>query len=153
PPAVTATFTVPQGSQTLNIPAGENFTQTLIPQNAQGQPLPSQSARNYINSLMTTGRPMFVAVDNIERAANPRGAMAALSAVLDNQVMVQQGGVAGAANLQYGMTLQDQVAQTGAGRQIIVDIPNPANGGMVGRISIGEDINPLPRDRIIFNYD
>lgn len=32
-------------------------------------------------------------------------------------------------------------------------IPSPAGGGAVGRTKISEDNNPLPRDRVIFNYD
>ncbi len=34
-----------------------------------------------------------------------------------------------------------------------VDIPNPGAGGVVGRPRLSEDLNPLPRDRFIFNYD
>jgi hypothetical protein len=36
---------------------------------------------------------------------------------------------------------------------ILVNTPNPAVGGSVGRIQVAEDINPLPRDRLIFAYD
>lgn len=34
-----------------------------------------------------------------------------------------------------------------------IGIPNPADGGNVGRTKIADDNNPLPRDRVIFNYD
>jgi hypothetical protein len=32
-------------------------------------------------------------------------------------------------------------------------VPNPGAGGVVGRQKISEDLNPMPRDRLIFNYD
>jgi hypothetical protein len=32
-------------------------------------------------------------------------------------------------------------------------IPNPSGGGKVGRLQTAEDINILPRDRFLFNYD
>ena len=32
-------------------------------------------------------------------------------------------------------------------------IPNPSDGGAVGRLKIADDNNPLPRDRFILNYD
>jgi len=32
-------------------------------------------------------------------------------------------------------------------------VPLPGGGGVVGRTKISEDNNPLPRDRVIFNYD
>ena len=38
-------------------------------------------------------------------------------------------------------------------RTVILDVPSPAGGGVVGRTKISEDNNPLPRDRIIFDYD
>ncbi|MGA2253265.1 MAG: hypothetical protein ABSG53_01275 [Thermoguttaceae bacterium] len=36
---------------------------------------------------------------------------------------------------------------------IAIDIPNPGAGGVVGRTKIGEDDSPMPRDRILFDYD
>jgi hypothetical protein len=36
---------------------------------------------------------------------------------------------------------------------IVVLIPSPADGGLVGRTKISDDNNPLPRDRVIVNYD
>jgi hypothetical protein len=38
-------------------------------------------------------------------------------------------------------------------RFLVLDLPTPAAGGVVGRTKISEDNNPLPRDRFIFNYD
>jgi len=35
----------------------------------------------------------------------------------------------------------------------VVNIPDPAAGGVVGRYKPSEDTNPMPRDRFIFNYD
>lgn len=32
-------------------------------------------------------------------------------------------------------------------------LPTPSSGGLVGRTKIAEDNSPLPRDRVIFNYD
>jgi hypothetical protein len=37
--------------------------------------------------------------------------------------------------------------------QLFINVPNPGSGGVVGRPKISEDLNPLPRDRFIFNYD
>jgi hypothetical protein len=34
-----------------------------------------------------------------------------------------------------------------------VDVPDPSAGGVVGRTKISDDNNPLPRDRVIFDYD
>jgi len=34
-----------------------------------------------------------------------------------------------------------------------LDIPNPGAGGVVGRTKIGEDTSPMPRDRILFDYN
>lgn len=36
---------------------------------------------------------------------------------------------------------------------VMISVPNPGMGGVVGLITIAEDNNPLPRDRFIFNYD
>jgi hypothetical protein len=36
---------------------------------------------------------------------------------------------------------------------IIVLLPNPSGGGVVGRTKISDDNNPLPRDRFILNFD
>jgi hypothetical protein len=36
---------------------------------------------------------------------------------------------------------------------LVVTIPSPSAGGVVGRTKIADDNSPLPRDRIIFNYD
>jgi hypothetical protein len=36
---------------------------------------------------------------------------------------------------------------------IIVLLPNPSGGGVVGRTKIADDNNPLPRDRFILNFD
>lgn len=38
-------------------------------------------------------------------------------------------------------------------RNILLLVPNPSDGGVVGRTKIADDNNPLPRDRFIFNYD
>ena len=38
-------------------------------------------------------------------------------------------------------------------RSVFLDVPSPAGGGVVGRTKISEDNNPLPRDRVIFDYD
>jgi hypothetical protein len=36
---------------------------------------------------------------------------------------------------------------------VFLDVASPAGGGGVGRTKISEDNNPLPRDRVIFDYD
>ncbi len=36
---------------------------------------------------------------------------------------------------------------------LVVTIPSPSAGGVVGRTKISDDNSPLPRDRVIFNYD
>lgn len=36
---------------------------------------------------------------------------------------------------------------------VMIGVPNPSSGGVVGIIKFSEDNNPLPRDRVIFNYD
>lgn len=42
----------------------------------------------------------------------------------------------------------DFVSATG-----IIFVPNPADGGIAGRNRVSADSSPLPRDRVIFNYD
>jgi hypothetical protein len=37
--------------------------------------------------------------------------------------------------------------------RLLLNIPNPGSGGVVGRQKTAEDSNPLPRDRLLFNYD
>ena len=34
----------------------------------------------------------------------------------------------------------------------IENVPNPAQGGVVGRVKIAENTSPMPRDRVYFNY-
>ena len=36
---------------------------------------------------------------------------------------------------------------------LVVSVPSPASGGVVGRTKIADDNNPMPRDRLIFNFD
>ncbi len=38
-------------------------------------------------------------------------------------------------------------------RQVEIILPSPSSGGVVGRTKIADDNSPLPRDRVIFNYD
>jgi hypothetical protein len=38
-------------------------------------------------------------------------------------------------------------------RTVTFEVPSPAGGGVVGRTKVSEDNNPLPRDRVIFEYD
>jgi hypothetical protein len=35
----------------------------------------------------------------------------------------------------------------------VLNVPSPTGGGVVGRTKISDDNNPLPRDRLIFDYD
>jgi hypothetical protein len=51
--------------------------------------------------------------------------------------------------LDYNIFLvYDFVTATGT-----IFVPNPADGGLAGRNRVSADSSPLPRDRIIFNYD
>jgi len=36
---------------------------------------------------------------------------------------------------------------------VTICVPSPGGGGMVGRTKVSEDNSPMPRDRVIFNYD
>ncbi|MFL5246122.1 MAG: hypothetical protein ACJ8FY_28980 [Gemmataceae bacterium] len=36
---------------------------------------------------------------------------------------------------------------------VLFDVASPAGGGLVGRTKVSDDNSPLPRDRVIFNYD
>lgn len=38
-------------------------------------------------------------------------------------------------------------------KNLLLGMPNPAAGGLVGRNKVSTDNNPMPRDRLIFNYD
>jgi hypothetical protein len=50
----------------------------------------------------------------------------------------------------YDVALQYLLQQQSS---ILVIAPNPSGGGVVGRTKISDDNNPLPRDRVIFNFD
>lgn len=83
-------------------------------------------------------------VPQIEQAANP-GAQ-----VQDVQFGPVQG-VFDGTELRYFSTISTLVSTP----SVVLSIPNPGagGGGVVGIIKISEDNNPLPRDRVIFNYD
>jgi hypothetical protein len=34
-----------------------------------------------------------------------------------------------------------------------INVPTPSQGGVVGRVKIGENTSPMPRDRVFFNYN
>ena len=36
---------------------------------------------------------------------------------------------------------------------LVVSVPSPASGGVVGRTKIADDNSPMPRDRLIFSFD
>jgi hypothetical protein len=36
---------------------------------------------------------------------------------------------------------------------LAIHVPSPSDGGVAGRVKIADDASPLPRDRLIFNYD
>lgn len=38
-------------------------------------------------------------------------------------------------------------------KRVIFNVPSPSGGGVVGRTKIADDNSPMPRDRVIFNYD
>src|SRR5262249_11477938 len=52
------------------------------------------------------------------------------------------------ADLLYPLTLHTVV-----GTSFLVNLSNPSSGGVVGRQKMSEDSNPMPRDRVIYNYD
>ena len=61
---------------------------------------------------------------------------------------------------QYGNVYSVEGGQFGILYQFVPDpvtlvfgVANPSDGGVVGRTKLSDDNNPLPRDRIIFNYD
>jgi hypothetical protein len=53
-----------------------------------------------------------------------------------------------AAQLQYVSQITSVISAP-----VVISVPNPGSGGSVGLQKLSEDNNPLPRDRIIFNYD
>lgn len=83
-------------------------------------------------------------VPQIEQAANP-GVQ-----VTDFQLSPVQG-VFDGTELRYFSTISTTVSSP----SLLLSIPNPGggSGGVVGIVKISEDNNPLPRDRVIFNYD
>ena len=38
-------------------------------------------------------------------------------------------------------------------QHVFVNVPTPTGGGVVGQTRISDDNSPLPRDRVLFNYD
>jgi hypothetical protein len=90
-------------------------------------------------------------VQNLEQLANPSATLRQLSLIISPEapaglVVVNPNGPG--YNLLYTLLINDLL-----GIPVNVNIPDPAGGGVVGRMRIAEDNNPLPRTRFIFNYD
>lgn len=85
-------------------------------------------------------------VSQVEQAANPGTRVTQL---MFGQVMAVYDGN----ELRYYSVITDTVSGPG----MVINVPNPGSGGggggVVGIIKISEDNNPMPRDRVIFNYD
>ncbi len=78
----------------------------------------------------------------IERAVNPQATLAQLSLGPVQAVFT-------GSELRYMSTITDTITTPA----VLLSIPNPGTGGVVGLLKLSEDNNPLPRDRVIFNYD
>ncbi len=78
----------------------------------------------------------------IEKAMNPQARLESLT------VGPVQAALVGS-ELRYQATISDTISTP----SVLVSVPNPGTGGVVGIIKISEDNNPMPRDRVIFNYD
>lgn len=58
-------------------------------------------------------------------------------------------------NPQAGVTTRDEFTfftTYNLFEEVVLDIPSPGAGGVVGRMKIAENSSPMPRDRVFFNY-
>ncbi len=148
------------------IPIGGAFTQTGSP-NVPFSPTGSAAAlTNYLNRYIQgppgTAVPAppgvapvpravpvgigYTLAAQAEHALNPNALLTQFSLSAPQERIVPTG--AGAPQLQFVSTITDRV-----GTLTTINIPAPGGGGSVGLIKASEDNNPLPRDRIIFDYD
>jgi hypothetical protein len=49
--------------------------------------------------------------------------------------------------------LEYRTRLTGEFTEVPISIPSPGSGGVVGRVKMSEENNPIPRDRVVFVYD
>jgi hypothetical protein len=134
-------FTINQGVALNTLPPA-----LLSPQTVVVSPSTTATVLGVLTNASKTGGPLFQAVQSIQPGTASVTPSSALTGNVTNVGLAGPGPTS--ADLQYSTVFNTLVNQ-----QIILNIPNPSSGGVVGRQSMSEDSNPLPRDRVIFNYD
>lgn len=84
---------------------------------------------------------LFQFASAYERSVNP-------NAVLERFALGGVQGLYTGSELQYLAQISSQISTP-----VVISIPGAGSGGTVGLLKLSEDNNPLPRDRVIFNYD
>lgn len=120
-----------------------NFTVPVIFE----QPAAGAASTQAQNAVASVSRPVAA---QIETAASPGYTLQ--SYTLSDFTF----GTSGEVDLDYTALVNDTVAtrvNVNVPTRIFFNLPTPGNGGVVGRVKLSEDSSPMPRDRIIFNYD
>lgn len=99
--------------------------------------------------LLNAG-PGFAVASVIESAVNPNATLVLLNVgEISGLVSSQTGDLTnGPFSLDYSAPLASVVSAP-----LAIHVPSPSDGGVAGRVKIADDNSPLPRDRLIFNYD
>lgn len=145
------------GAFTESVPVGVNVPFTPSTSTTGGAS--ANYILNYLQNSSTTppanvpftippGVPVGSAlVASAEKTANPQ-------ATLQSFTLSPVEAIYDGSTLSYASDLSTTVSIPG--QAIVISIPTPGGaggGGVVGLVKISEDNNPMPRDRVIFNYD
>src|SRR5262245_3265260 len=132
----------------------------FVPSEADPGAFPAQIRLN--NSVITVGSPVFFATDPVA----PTGGAGGMNDLLENTQLTSllrqrfPGAsvrfLNGTATEQFTGSngfIQHEIEQSYVLGEGSIALPLPSSGGTVGRTRLTDDQNPLPRDRVIFNYD
>jgi len=140
---------VPSDASFIGAPASTTLTVLSTDLNFLGTALPLS---NYTSTIPVVGggQPTLPILEVLSHTAAIQAGLAnpGETAVF-NAASSQARKFPGATFPDYNIFLvYDFVTGTG-----LIFVPNPADGGLAGRNRVSADSNPLPRDRVIFNYD
>ncbi len=142
-----------RGSFTENVPVGVNTVYTPTGVNAASANYVLQYAAGTaggpppgvpftIPGIIPVGAGRDMLAAPTEKAMNPQATLQSFS--LGGVQAVYDG-----SELRYFSTISSTISTP----LVLITVPNPGTGGAVGLLKISEDNNPMPRDRVIFNYD
>jgi hypothetical protein len=144
-------------------------TRTSVPVTVSIDGIGAAPSFNTTDEIDQTGPPSTPDADVLALVrgyvAGPGAAFAALieSQANPNAQLVGFGlgdPVAGAVETQPGASIPTQYTLDYSGPlfstvrvPVAIHVPSPSDGGVVGRVKVADDQSPLPRDRLILNYD